>query len=120
MPNLTKLRKEFEKDFNFSYIKATHKRYGIRWDKITDWWLKRFEHSLQEVWADGFQEGLTSMPLTTKKEIQEAVKEGELKALKSALRADHRYPVFANLEIGSISYRDWLKKQIKELKPKGK
>ena len=44
--------------------------------------------------------------------IDEECFEERQKAFKSALRAERRYPVFANPTIGSISYRDWLKKQL--------
>jgi hypothetical protein len=55
------------------------------------------------------------------KALTSEYKRGREEAFKSSLRADKRYPVFANPSIGSISYRDWLRKQIRKLstlKPK--
>jgi hypothetical protein len=50
------------------------------------------------------------------KAIQEAVEEREKSLLKAVIRADKKYPLFANPAIGSISFRDWLKKKLHLIK----
>lgn len=50
------------------------------------------------------------------KELEYSIQQAGKKAFESALQADKKYPVFSSPT--SISYRDWLKKQIKLLSQK--